>query len=311
VVGPTVSQDLRTAVVIPVHNGRDGLARCLKALKWSAKRDDVVVIVADAGSTDGTAEFVRSTVGWAVLVTGPDTMWWTAATELGARYAFDRLDADRLCLLNHDCALDEAAFSQLAACQAAHPGDIVCAQVRVFGEDLALFQGGRVCPSGRLAIKGYLMSPEPAPPSAYVTWCGGMGVLVPRAVYEMVGGYDERRFPHYWADADFCLRSGRLGVGVWYCAEAVVFNDRSTTGLSVRREGASWAEFWRSLTQRKSAVNVSDTVAFYRRHLGARAPVALLHVYSVHLASSLRRIAAGKRGPREDGPSRVERDGTR
>ncbi len=306
-----VHNRVETAVVIPVHNGRDGLARCLEYLEWCRDRADTGVVVVDSGSTDGSAELVSSRFAWVHLVSGPDTMWWTEATNLGARYALESLGVRRLCLLNHDCLLSEVAYTHLSACQAEHPLDIVCAQVRVAGGDEALFQGGRVLWSGKLAIDGFLARPDPEPPSRYVVWCGGMGVLVPRLVYEMLGGFDGERFPHYWADADFCLRASRLGVRVWYCSDAVVLNDRSTTGLSVNAESASLTDIWRLVTHRKSAVNVRDTFAFYRRHFGLRAPVPLLHVYVVHLGSALRRVTLRHRRPGTSDVSASPQDGRR
>jgi GT2 family glycosyltransferase len=52
-------------------------------------------------------------------------------------------------------------------------------------------------------------------------WAATANLLIHADAFEAVGGFDEA-YRHYTEDADFCLRAGRAGFGLGYCADAVI-----------------------------------------------------------------------------------------
>lgn len=280
--------DRLAAIVVPLFNGREAIGTLLESLEWLEGRDDLILLVVDSGSTDGGPELVEHRAPWATAIHAPARAWWTEATEIGCRYAVEHLKVQRLVLLNHDCQMTESDFGVLIECADSRPRDIICPVVRLL-DGRILFGGGIRTSSGMLAIRSY-WSQGDVPPSGQVVWCGGMGAVIPVAVYQVTGGFDVSGFPHYYADADFCLRANGQGHSVWFCGEAQVLNDKSTSGVSVGKDSASWALLWKSLTSRKSSVNIPDTVRFYTRHSRFRLPWSLASVYGPHLGSSVKRI---------------------
>lgn len=279
---------LTTAVVIPLFDGRDIVLRCLDALEWT-RGAGVSVVVVDSGSTDGGPQVIREHFPWVAMLNVPSDLWWAGATNSGCTYAIAQLGADRLVLLNHDCTMSETTYSSLVSVASEYPDDIICSHV-MLPSGQTLFAGGfRNGVSGMLTIRDYWV-PESHAQSGLVTWCGGMGVVIPATLFENLRGFDELALPHYYADADFCLRARRAGARVWYCSEAIVTNDKSTSGLSVGKTVASWSLLVTTLRSRKSSVNVHDTVRFYSRHGGWRLPIALAHVYVRHIGSGVKRI---------------------
>jgi GT2 family glycosyltransferase len=282
----------KTAVIIPLHNGCDAVVRCARSLAWTPGDTRVEVLIVDSESTDGGAQAAVTVLPSAHLLSAEIDAWWTRATNLGCRYAIENLGADRLLLLNHDCEMTCEAFEALSSFADSHPDSIVCSRVMLPSGEM-LFGGGEIGATGILRIAGY-WSTEAAPPTREVAWCGGMGVIVPSTVYASAGGFDEATFPHYYADADFCLRCRRQGVPVLFCSEATVVNDKATSGLAVSRQEASLRLLLASLTSRRSVVNVRDTVLFYLRHQPWRFPIALSAVYLPHFGSAAKRILIKK-----------------
>jgi len=279
----------RSAIVIPVFKGMPQLADCLASLSWVARVPDVDAVLVDCGSEDGSRAFVAEEYPWVLTVEGDPSMWWSAATNRGCRWAVDELGADTLCLLNHDCRWPEQAFRALLGALEGSPTAIHCSRVCLTDGRL-LFAGGYVARSGRLMIRGYYASADPGFSAGRVDWAGGQGVMFPAALWRRLGGFDERALPHYHADADFSLRARSMGAPTLYHPESTVVNDNSSTGLGVPRDGASLRDIYVTLVSRKSSANVRDAVRLYARHAGWRLPSALAHLYGVHLGSSLVRV---------------------
>jgi GT2 family glycosyltransferase len=59
----------------------------------------------------------------------------------------------------------------------------------------------------------------------------GNGVLLPRAVFEQVGGYDEKHMPQYHADSDLVMRAKKHGFVPVIAVDAVIYNHIVTTPL--------------------------------------------------------------------------------
>ncbi len=216
-------------------------------------------------------------------------MWWTAATNRGCRWAVNQLGADALCLLNHDCRWTEQGFRVLLGAfeGAPHPS-IHCSRV-VLTDGRLFFAGGYIAWSQ--ADDPWLLRAGRPRVSRRQSGLGGRpGVVFSAALWRRLGGFDENTLPHYHADADFCLRARALGAPTLYNPQSTVVNDKSSTGLSVPRDGASLRDIYVTLLSRKSSANLIDAVTLYQRHAGWRLPSALAHLYGVHLGSSLVRL---------------------
>ncbi len=83
----------------------------------------------------------------------------------------------------------------------------------------------------------------------------GAFMLLPRRVWDELGGFDESIFMYY-EDIDLCARVGEMGLRVWYEADAT----------AVHHSGVSSAQADRDL-----GLLYGDTfVTFFRRHRGER-----------------------------------------
>ena len=98
------------SVVIVTWNGRHHLQTCLSSVAAQiAVRAETIVV--DNGSTDGTAEFVRSQFPWVKLVALGENRGFAGGNNAGVREARGHLVA----FLNNDTAADAGWLRALAA----------------------------------------------------------------------------------------------------------------------------------------------------------------------------------------------------
>lgn len=110
------SLDLHAALIIPVFNEADSLARVLRSLPPSLFR---LVVVADNGSTDGTRELARR--GGAMVVIQRQRGYGAACLA-----AIDALppEIDTLVFMSADCSQDAADAHRLLLQIAHHKADL-------------------------------------------------------------------------------------------------------------------------------------------------------------------------------------------
>ena len=213
------------SVVIVTWNGREHLDTCLPSVQ--AQRDvGVETIVVDNGSTDGTADHVRSRYPWVTLVPLTANLGFAAGNNAGVRAARGRFvaflnndtSADPLWLRTLLSGIDEASGFALVTSRIVymHDPDVIDS-----AGDGVLRWGG--------AFKRH--HGEPASAAAVtqeVFGICGAACLMPRAVFDDLGGFDEDFFVSH-EDVDLSYRARLRGYRCRYVADAVVRHVGSAT----------------------------------------------------------------------------------
>ena len=251
--------------VIAVHNRREFTRACLAAL---APRDTRIVVV-DDGSTDGTADMIRAGFPDVAVLAGGGDLWWSGATNLGARYALARGAACVVCL--NDDTLPRPDFAlRLAEAASRMPNTLIGARAVDAHSGRPLFAGERM---NWLAAAPY--PAEPAGPDAdfaEVTHAPGRGLLIPAAVFAKIGFFDAVHFPQYAADYDFTHRARRAGFGVVCYYPAVLGMYPDASGDAANRRRKSLANYRQHLFGVKGGANLPVFVRYAARNC----PPALL-----------------------------------
>lgn len=143
--------------------------------------------------------------------------------------AFSRASSPYFAVVNPDVRLLDRRFQPLLDV-AGQPGAGVCAPG-------AFLSSGSPAPIARqfptwsslfrkLVRRGH--SPKPDYPAftapAAVDWVSGMFMVLPRAAFEAVQGFDERYFMYY-EDADLCRRLRRVGLTCWVQPATRILHD--------------------------------------------------------------------------------------
>ncbi|MBI4277476.1 MAG: glycosyltransferase [Armatimonadetes bacterium] len=236
------------SVVVPTHNRAPILRRCLEALLAQTLPPDAYeIVVADDGSTDGTAEMVAATAAAAAcpvrFATLPRRSGPGAARNLAVREAEGTLvvfvDSDVLVV-----------------------PEFLAAHVDTHGA-----QGERILGRGPIIITPHLTLPE-SPPRGVIdlstNYLDTANASVARRHLEEAGMFDEQFSVYGWEDLDLGIRLRRLGVRKVHVPAAIAYHyqpeldpERMESLLEKERERAAMA------------------VRFYRKHPGLTSRLAI------------------------------------
>jgi GT2 family glycosyltransferase len=184
------------SVVIPVHDDRAGLARCLAALQASAMADVDFVVVDDASSDDPAA--VATPMGARILRLA-DNVGPAAARNHGARHARGEI----LVFVDADVVVAPGALERVV--QVLRSRRDVAA---VFGSYDADPAADGIVSRYKNLLHHFVHQEGNVEASTFWAGCGA----IRRAAFEAVGGFDEKRFRHpSIEDIDLGYRLRRAG----------------------------------------------------------------------------------------------------
>lgn len=268
-------------IVIPVFNGWKQTKICLDALRASLYRE-LEIIVVDHGSTDETKEALPSQYPEVVHIFGEPTLWWTGATNLGIRTAMDR-GATNIMLLNNDCYVEPETILCLVAHARENDEAIIAPVQRDYFTKRVLCVTAATCyllgfPTLVLPRKAInSLGEKRLLPTRLII--GGRGVLIPAAVFERLGMFDEVHLPHFGSDNDFYLRCRKQGIPLFVATDATVCIDNTRTTLAANVDQMGLKQFLQTLVDRRSHRNIRDLTALFRLHY----PIKGLHHLGVAL----------------------------
>jgi GT2 family glycosyltransferase len=262
---------LSTAVVIPTFNRCStllfGLSRLLETLPSTHR-----VIVVDSGSSDDTLHVVRKNFPQVTSIEGNSSMWWAAAINRGIEKA-QELGCSYVLTYNDDNVATPDLLSNLALAAASAPNSIVAAACCYLNKPDVVFFAGRMRARGTDRIY-YLDHATPLTALGKglrtVDMLHGMCTLFPMKVFHKAGLFDEKSFPQVFADDDLLMRARRAGFSLEVALDAVVLNDRTTTGANPYDHRLGPGGIIQLLISRKSTFQIAARSRFlwrYRRSL--------------------------------------------
>jgi N-acetylglucosaminyl-diphospho-decaprenol L-rhamnosyltransferase len=230
------------AAVVVSYNVAPLLARCLESLRRAGEELRSLglglrVIVVDNASADGSVALVRERFPEAVLVESRANLGFGAGCNLGAGAA---PGSPLLLFLNPDAEVTSGAVPALLERLRQTPTAAV-AGPRLTSPDGAPQEARRRFPTlgalllestplewrhpGWSALRRYRFEGRPEAPGP-VDWLSGACLLVRRAAFDEVGGFDPLFFM-YFEEADLARRLAGRGWETWYEPRAVVLHHRS------------------------------------------------------------------------------------
>jgi GT2 family glycosyltransferase len=224
-------------VVIVAYNSAGVVSHALESARES--RDAGIVegcVVVDNHSSDHTVEVVRRDHPWCTLIENGENLGFGRGNNVG----IDRARGRYVLLLNPDAALGAEGLEQLVSFLDAHPGAGAAAP--------AIRQ-----PDGRWQFAGDLLTPRDVvleaighpqalerrrtiragEPPFRTSWLCGAVVLVRKALFDEIGGFDPRYFL-YFEETDLWQRAHRAGWELWAVGQAVASHSQ---GGSAKGEG--------------------------------------------------------------------------
>ncbi|GGF01614.1 glycosyltransferase family 2 protein [Hymenobacter cavernae] len=233
-------------IVIPVFNRAHFTRECLLSLRKQTDQRFRTVVV-DDGSTDGTDKMLATEFPEVEVVTGDGNLFWTAGVNAGIRRALD-LGATRIMTLNNDLVTDPDFVAQMLAASDQNPTAVLGALELDIATGKPIY-GGEILDFRTNTRRDLLdeLKPEQYQGLHPVTYLPGRGLLIPKAVIDKIGLFDEKRLPHYLADFDYTSVARRAGFPVYcnYDARLSTYPDES--GQTLTRKHRSLKGYFQHL----------------------------------------------------------------
>jgi len=248
-------------IVIPVFNRWRYTRECLESLRAQTTQDFRTVVV-DDGSTDETATALARDYPEVLVVTGDGNLFWTAGVNMGIRHAL-ALGADRVMTLNNDVVAAPDFVAQMLAAAAQHPTAVLGALEFDANSGEAIYGGERL--DFRTNTRHDLLDEIPAGQRTGlhpVTYLPGRGLLIPRAVTDKIGLFDEKRLPHYLADFDYTSVARRAGFPVYCNYDAKLSTYPEESGQTLTRKQRSLKGYYQHLFSIRGGGNMVNFTHF-------------------------------------------------
>ncbi|MFN0306070.1 MAG: glycosyltransferase family 2 protein [Burkholderiales bacterium] len=208
---------MKIAVLMACFNRREKTLACLAALMANALSKDhsIHVILADDGSTDGTAAAVLARYPDAQIISGDGSWFWNG----GMHKAFERAmqgGYDAYLWLNDDTNLYPDTLMRLfdtwRQAKLRRGADAIVVGSTQDPGTLELTYGGVVRAASWRPLTFRMIEPGDRAIECESMW--GNCVLIPAAVALAIGNLDPR-FKHSMGDVDYGLRARKAGFGIF------------------------------------------------------------------------------------------------
>ncbi len=234
---PLRSSDPGISVVIPSRNGRELLAAQFPGIVRDLEGAPAEIIVADNGSQDGTAEWLRGQPRPQGLSIEIDVSAQPLSFARAVNRGIARARFSHICLLNNDMSLDPpqeaGGFFQALRHAFEQIPNLFCATAQIrFPQGMRREETGKAVMAQHHPADFPLRCDEPLPgeDGTPVLYGSGGCSLYDAAKLRALGGADEAYEPAYVEDLDLGYRAWQRAWPSVYVASAVVeHRHRATT----------------------------------------------------------------------------------
>jgi GT2 family glycosyltransferase len=271
-------------IVIPVYNRQEFTRACLQSLYKQTIHPDCIIVV-DDGSTDGTSTMLRQEFPEVIVLEGDGNLFWTAAINMGIRYALG-MGADHVMTLNNDTIASTTFVEKMMAAATKKPNALIGA-LDVDSTTKKPYYGGEII-DWKWSRSRYLLDilkKEEQKGLHPVSLFPGRGLVIPKKVFETIGLFEERRLPHYMADYDFTHMALRNGFPIYCNYDAILYTYPEEGGDHKVRKVKSLKNYFNHLFSIRGGGNLKNfTIYTIRNCPPAQIISSLLTGYARRLA---------------------------
>ena len=222
---PVTSNPMVT-VIIPVYGEIDYTLRCLASIAANQTQITFEVIVVDDCSPDNSAE-ILSHVNGIRLLRNEQNQGFIRSCNAGATAA----QGEYLYFLNNDTEVTPGWMDELVRTFEEFPGTGFAGSKLVYPDGRLQEAGGIIWQDASAWNFGRYQDPL-LPIYNYareVDYCSGASIMVPKVLFDELGGFDEHYLPAYCEDADLALKIRDMGYRVIYQPLSTVIHFEGVT----------------------------------------------------------------------------------
>ena len=230
-----VHEQVEISIIIPVFNQFHFTQACLASLQEHQVAERFEVIVVDDCSTDATAEVVGNTPG-VVYLRNDTNSGFIASCNRGA----DQARGSYLLFLNNDTIVTPGWLSALRETFENEPHAGLVGSKLVFPDGRLQEAGGIIWKDGSGWNRGKFDDRDKPEYNFLreVDYCSAACVMIPKSLFERVGGFDPKYAPAYYEDTDLAFKIRREGFKVLYQPLSTVVHYEGATGGTDLNTGA-------------------------------------------------------------------------
>jgi N-acetylglucosaminyl-diphospho-decaprenol L-rhamnosyltransferase len=231
----TSPRSIDVSILIVSFNTRELTLAAISSVVRETRDLDYEIIVVDNASSDGSADAIAAHPARPKLIRLSDNIGFGRGNNLAAEHATGRY----VLLLNPDTVVTDRAIDRLVSFARANPRALIWGGRTLFADgslnpascwqritpwNLAM----RVTGLAALFPQSALFNPEafggwPRDTVREVDIVSGCFLMIPRAVWQALGGFDATFFM-YGEEADLCLRAQRIGARPIVTPEATIIH---------------------------------------------------------------------------------------
>lgn len=221
VIPPTVPDFPEVSIIIPIHNHVDVTLRCLLSIGLSKPHLCYEIIIIDDNSTDQTSSLLPSLAG-VRLIKNEQNIGFLKSCNIAAKYA----RGNYLVLLNNDTIVLPGWLEALRETFELFP-NVGLVGAKLLNRDLTLQEAGGIIWEDGTGWN-YGRGDNPFHPkynyAREVDYCSGACIMIPKDLWDELGGFDERFSPAYYEDTDLAFRVRNAGYKVIYQPNAQIIH---------------------------------------------------------------------------------------
>jgi GT2 family glycosyltransferase len=255
------------SIVVPVFNQWQTTRSCLLSILQNSGNISYEVIVADDGSGDETCNISLHTTNVKTIV-NETNLGFLRNCNNAARYAVGRY----LVLLNNDTNVQPGWLSPLVELMEKDASIGLAGSKLLYPDGRLQEAGGIIWQDGSGWNYGRMDFPE-RPEYNYVKevdYISGASIMIRKALWDEIGGFDERFVPAYYEDTDLAFEIRRRGFKVMYQPRSLV----------VHLEGVSHGKSVHSGPKAYQVVNQAKFRAKWRDVLAAEHGIGVKNIFT-------------------------------
>lgn len=211
----------KISVIIPIYGNIDYTLKCLNSLFTHKPVTSFEVIVVDDCSPDDSYEVLKQFKNIR-LFKNTKNQGFIRSCNYGALQA----KGEFLYFLNNDTQVTDGWLDELYYTFANLPNTGLVGSKLIYPDEVLQEAGGIIWQDGSAWNFGRGQNHH-LPEFNYareVDYCSGASIMLPKLIFNLVGGFDEHYLPAYCEDSDLALKIRQLGYRVIYQPMSVVFH---------------------------------------------------------------------------------------
>lgn len=278
------------SVVVPTHNRRSAVTRCVESILRS-DYGQFEVLVVDDGSSDGTSDHLEMVFPNVTLIRLDRISLVSEARNAGGK----RAKGDLVFFVDDDNVVDPRAISELVKAVLNNPDVGIAGPIMYYLRDPEHIWCSGVSRNYWTSTTRFSTSKPDGPADCYQTEDVPNSFMIKKSVFHDVGYFDQDLFAQHMEEADFCHRAKAKGYRVVMVPRASIWHD-----VPVRTWPYRGARNLHISSSQRAYYVARNRILFMRKYAGPTkfaffAVVFLPPIALSHIAMILREDSIGDR----------------